>query len=751
MKSIKKTQVSSTRMTPLAMAVAMMPFISCYSAANDQVPSSSAEVQAAYKSDEIQEVIVTARKVAEPVSKTPIAITVISGDDLKNKGVISVSDIGQIAPSVIMARDPFGVNINIRGVTTTDQTSKGTQGIGFNVDGVGIGRPLAQGLSFFDVERVEVLSGPQGTLYGGSTTGGTINVITNKPSKALDASADVELGNYNTKRYNAMINAPITDALAIRFAVNSDDRDGYLEPTLGSGGGPLKNDQHDRAARLSAFYIFNPATTLLLSGTEASQSGVGSGKVPNFTGVQGLSGSAQRNVFGNPFGGNIDDQYHRFNAEFNTEFSGIRLTYVGASSKFHARDLTSGTFDPETNKDRRLGNPQYAWRNYRGDFNESSNEIRLANVGVGAAKKGTINWVIGASKHNDSVHESDHNLNAPVSNPTIAASTNGIDPVNVTTHTSSGIFGQSTYFMTDDISIVAGLRHSNDSLTRVGTFAAGPVPGCENALEDCIGGPNNGTNSASKNTYRLGLNYQFTPQQLIYTSVATGYKPGGFNDFDPVSKGVGPYVAEQMTAYEIGYKARPTSSLSITSDVFYYDYAKDQISSLTVVEGNFVIFTRPVAAKIYGWENSFIFRATQNDMVTGGVNTLHSAYGKFNTGLFQNVNFTGKSLDKTPALTANLGYSHYFDLDNGDIKFYFGARYSSSYVLSDFVGGVQDKQNSFTRSNANLTYTAKDGRLTFQAYVNNIENKVQMTSLGGNMDAGVSEPRFFGIRMGIKY
>ena len=126
------------------------------------------------------------------------------------------------------------MNISIRGVTSTDNTSKGDEGIAFNVDGIPIGRPVEEGLALFDVSRIEVLRGPQGTLYGKSSTGGAINVITNRPANSFQATADMDAGNYDSRRENFMVNVPVSDKLYLRVAASANDRDGYLNPSLGS-------------------------------------------------------------------------------------------------------------------------------------------------------------------------------------------------------------------------------------------------------------------------------------------------------------------------------------------------------------------------------------------------------------------------------------------------------------------------------------------------------------------------------------
>jgi iron complex outermembrane receptor protein len=728
-----------------ALCLALMGNASAYAqtAAQEQATAPSASQTSKPKqTTTLGEVTVTALKHAQPASKTPVALSVATGDDLKTKGVISVAQIADISPGVIMGRDSFGININIRGVTTTDQTSKGDQGIGFNIDGVPIRRPLVMGLSFFDVDRVEVLRGPQGTLYGNSTTGGVINVLTNKPGQQLDASADAEVGNYGTHRENAMINIPVNSSFAVRIAANANDRDGYIKT---DDGGKARNDEHDKSVRISGLYTFNEDTSLLVGVSGSQVGGIGYSTVPLVNVLNHASGDAQRTGFSNPFGGHLDDDYRAFNTTFKTVIGSASLTYTGGASDFSAHEQTSATFDPQANLSP-LGFPQYAWRNYKGNFKTYSNELRLANT-----EPGVLDWVIGANYLSENIHESDHNLNALVSDPTISDSVNSIDPVNQTTHKSAGLFGQATYHLSDQWGLTAGVRYSDDKLKRVGTFAAGPTAGCADALLDCIGGPNNGSESGTKITYKLGAQYFVTPGQMLYGTIATGYKPGGFNDFDPKTNGVGPYVAEQLTDYELGYKGRWSDQVEFDSNLFYYDYAKDQISSLTVVGGSPVIFTKAVPAKIYGWENELTYKITPSDLINVSASFERSRYGQFMTGILQNVDWSGYSLDKTPHAVVKFGYSHEWTLGSGAyINANLSSQYSSGYAVSDFVNAIQYHQKAFTRSDANVTYTAASDHYWFQLFVQNIENKVQITSVGGNADAGISEPRYFGVRFGVR-
>lgn len=704
------------------------------------------------------EIVVTALKRSESVSRVPAAISVVQGDQLRTLGINSVSDLQNIAPGVNIGRDVFGVNINIRGVTTTDTTSKGEQGIAFNVDGVFIGRPVVQGLAFFDIDRVEVLRGPQGTLYGKSSTGGAINVISKKPAFDFGAGALIELGNFNTRRGEGFVNVPLSDSVAVRAAVNFNNHDGYLTPFDGS---TPKNDQDDRNARVSALFKLGADGEIRFTGTFGHVGGIGPATVPlgNFLNA---SGDAKRNIYANPFGGRIDDNYQNYQVDLSYAFSGIQLNYLGAIQNYDAGEFTSSSNSPLGNGGGPPGSPQppvYTFRDYNGTFKTDAHELRFSN-----ARPGAIDWVVGANYNFERIQESDHNWNVPAATPTFAAAVNGIDPVNRTTHRSKGVFGQVTWHATDELGIVGGIRYSSDETVRVGTFAAGPVPGCVYP-NDCIGGPNNGNQSANKVTWRAGVNYQITPTQLIYGSVATGYKAGGFNDFDPTggpngTGGTKAYNPENLIAYELGYKGLIAPGLRFNSSAFYYDYKAQQISSLVLVAGNVVIYTELTPTEIYGWENELKWQISPSDTLELAAAYQHSQYKSFQAGFFRNVPFAGKALDRTPEFVGSIAYSHVFDLgDESTLRFRAYTKISSSYVVSQLNAALQQTQPSYTRSDASLTYSRNNGRFTAELFVNNIENKYQMiggintynATIPDAATVPISTPRLFGVRLGFKY
>jgi len=207
-----------SNLTPLALAVAGCVWGAAAAAQEAQIAQRATANEA---EGQIQEVVVTAQRSASAESKTPVAMSVISGEALAGAGLDRPSDIGARLPGVAIDGAADGLRITIRGVSNADATEKGEPSAAFLLDGVYIARPHGQNGDFLDVERVEVLRGPQGTLYGRNTTAGVVNVISKAPSARFEGAAGAEMGNHGRRKANAMINVPVTDGIALRAAVST--------------------------------------------------------------------------------------------------------------------------------------------------------------------------------------------------------------------------------------------------------------------------------------------------------------------------------------------------------------------------------------------------------------------------------------------------------------------------------------------------------------------------------------------------
>ncbi len=290
----------------------------------------------------------------------------------------------------------------------------------------------------------------------------------------------------------------------------------------------------------------------------------------------------------------------------------------------------------------------------------------------------------------------------------------------------------------------------------------------------------------------MGAEYQIDPGNMVYASVATGYKPGSFNDVDPTKPGSGstPYGAESLTAYEAGFKGRILPNLQFNTSVYYYDYSKFQLTGSTFLTPNLtggsplvLIYTTIVPVKMSGWENELIWRPTPRDTLNLGLTRQggHFSGDAYVGFIYSNQqNFKGKELDLLARTTIRGSYEHRFDLaGGGNITAHVNTTYNSGYKVSNYAGdgnpftGVytvlpaQFTQKSFTRSDLMISYTTASGKFSIDAFVHNIENKMQLLGAPQNINPGpidnptsgtadrttvrVSDPRLFGVRLTVRY
>ncbi len=742
---------------------------------------------------QLEEIVVTAMRREESALRVPAALSVLSGADLKTQGVNNVADLQNVAPGLTITRNQFGMNINMRGVQTTDFTSKGEQDVSFNVDGVYVGRPQAQAAAFFDIARVEVLRGPQGTLYGRSSTAGAINVITNAPKLGEQSGyANIEYANYNARRVEAAVNIPLSDTLAIRASGAFNKRDGYSRymdqsVTVGAStyrfsaaGLPARNDQDDTAGRFSILYSPNEDVTARLTANIGRQGGV-SHLEANYDQLEqeNYSGSDGLKLLANPIPSWLDEHLFNLDGSLNWRFGAVQMDVLGSQQQYKMNDqMVSGNNPVSTTNN-------FQTSNFGNEYKTTEAEVRISNV-----SPGMIDYTVGANYFREDIDELYHGWNAPVATWYDQGTwRNRINPVNNTTRDAWGVFVQGTWHVTEQLGLIAGVRYTHDEMEREGTFAAGP-----NFLQadgtpcrypnTCIGAENNGGSEDHKTTWRVGLNYQVTPDNLLYTAVATGFKGGGFNDIDPTlgpAAGTQPYDPEELISYELGYKGRPAAGLIYSSQLYYYDFQKQQIN------GTFQYFPPPgntgsininyttlAHSRIYGWENELSYRLTSQTSLDGSASFARSEYVDFLAGrtIGQQVQWAGRELDKIPSFDGTLGISHVFTLSNdNELKLRFRTRYNSGYYLSDTTNAVQYTQDGFTRSNASLAYLPAGQAYSLELFVENIENKAQKTNQPGNYNGtsgtltggvptgatpygvifGTSSPRYYGVRLKVTF
>lgn len=722
-------------------------------------PSAAKDTTAAVNAGDI---IVTANRTESLASKTPVALTAVSGQALIAAGVTNPTTLADQVPNLSIDR-ANGLQITIRGVTSSDGTEKGDPSAAFMTDGIYIARPQAQEVSFFDVARVEVLRGPQGTLFGRNTTAGLVNVITNKPRLGVtEGSVDLAYGNYNTQQATGVINLPVGDKVALRIAANYDRRDSYLNagPNYNSSLDPFKNNA---SVRVSALFDLGQGE-LVLRGDYSSIKGVTTNAVPaqqffsnfNTNGVDPTyiaSGvNATRLLTLNiPYSGDNrrDDNTWGILADLNYDLGPVSVNYLGSYRRFSRDELDISQFLGA------VGIPT----TFSGRYWQTSHELRFSTNGDGPFKAQAGAYYF---KEHSGISAYLFGLLSPT--PGTRGYVFGF-PQDPTISESYALFGQATYNLTERLHLTGGVRYSHDLKSRVGSTVTCATTACnvtgDPATADIVT-PNNARRTFARTTWRAGVDFDATDHTMIYGVVATGYKAGGFNDGCETGTGTGCnlpaaalyYQPETLTSYEMGVKTRfADDAVRLTVAAFHYDYSGIQLSQLsTICGGPCQVTTNAAKAKVDGVEAEGTIQPAKHSRFDFSIAWLNARYAQFIP--VPGVDWSGKKLDRSPEWAFTAGYTQTFDLNgHGTIDAGVRTRVSDSYRLAALSTLNQFRVPGFTRTDVALTYNAPGNRWYVQAFGRNLENAIVVTTASSGVfaTASVADPRTYGVRAGFKF
>jgi iron complex outermembrane receptor protein len=707
---------------------------------------------------EAGDIVVTANRVESLASKTPVALTAFSEEGLRDAGITNPTALADNVPNLAINRNNGALQITIRGVTNTDSTEKGDPSAAFLLDGIYIARAQAQEVSFFDISRVEVLRGPQGTLYGRNTTAGLVNMITNRPNFDLGGSVDVGAGNFGSWQGSAVVNVPVSDNLAIRAAANFDQRDNYLiaGPRLTGDINPFKKNV---SGRLQALYRWSSGD-LLIRGDYSDIRGTPYDILPlrNFygattTGVDPVYTAREGKHLryeDAPIGW---DTYRRnstwgVGAELNQDIGPVTLTYLGSYREFD-RDESDARIDATGANAYRLA--------FVGHFKQNSQELRLATNGSGPLKLQAGGYYF---------KEESNIVQHLLLTPNTGQNGEGTSTVGFfqgpTSSESYAFFGQGTYSLTDTLRVTGGVRYSHDEKSRIGyTINCTTFSNCAPAADAVPN--NNARGSFSKTTWKLGADFDLNSRSLLYGTVSTGYKAGGFNDGCEIGTGPGCsraadtlyYAPETLTAYEAGLKTRMLDdALRLNLAVFHYDYSDIQLTQVINDCGNGAACSATSnggSASVSGVEMDAVVTPSVYDKFDFSLAYLDAHYKDYRPDAA--TDYSGRPLDRSPRWTLNAGYQHSFPIGEGEVVAGVRTRMSDSYTL--LILGTRNfyRQPSFTKTDATITYNAPGKRWYLQGFVRNIENTLNITTVvvGTRSSAQVADPRTYGVRAGFKF
>ena len=686
----------------------------------------------------IEDVIVTAEKRSESVQDISQSVTAITEDDLDAKNINSFVDLSAIVPGVTVAKNEgYKTVISIRGVgNETNQNAIAAPSVAFHMDGIFIASPFSLQTDFIDVERIEVLRGPQGTLFGQNSTGGAINVISKKPSTGgYSNSSDITLGSYAQTKFRSSSNIPLSDKLATRFSFSTNKRDGFSENTVT---GQELDDANSLSIRSDWLYELSDVSTLRVFGQYFEIDRNGSA----MRGIDDTSGDARRlsqdtisnhdltsmvvaAIYENDLGfANLkvmasiqdddisvtrDNDRHNFGdlvgvipglgsgatyqrAEFAPETSIVEtntfeINLVSNEPIFGALDWTVGAFYMEHDIENHI-------RGYRDNNNDGQITYECSSPLA----------VIG------SCYEHDYGI--PGRFAVFDAEYDFVTDA-FPSRESYSIYAQTTYSFNDDFRLVSGIRYSEDTFTtNVSNFynvdvfeAAGEV---------------------DKVTGKIVGEYDLSDQTMAYWSISQGFKPGGSNLTYGYTEAED-IIAERPVAPAMVFQTYQSETI----EAFEVGIKTDLLDGKA--RANIAVFT-------YDYDN-LQFQATDPDPYRGGVANIPQSEMNGIEVEFTALLSDSLTMDMNLAFLDSEVTSSYEVLDNVDVYQYFFGEEDLRYGLREDVKGNKLAKSPEFTADINLTYetTLASGN-EFSSIVQFIrrgdfEQRVSNNSLVDSIDA----------------
>jgi len=723
-------------------------------------------------------IMVTAERLEADVQSIPAAVVVLPGQSLRDEGRIFVRQMLEDVPNVTygllapqLSPDNPNQNISIRGVMAAQQTGglAGPAVVATYVDDVfqGIGAD-------YDLNRVEILYGPQGTLYGRSATAGVVAFHTNDPVlKLFGAELYAEYGTADLRNATAVANVPVGDSLAFRVAVHANERQGFW---WNVGGGTANNYE----GRLKVLYQPSSQLTVLLSAAYQTLQTYSGG--PNQ--VLSAPDTINYTVPGVAVRRAADGNYAQFMGTINYDFGGANLTYVGSEHSYQSNGFSNIVGPPFM--------PIDNYVQYEPDrFN--MHELRLAsNSG------GPLTWLFGANFYSNNYQRSSSSIveSATQCGPCgIPDTTPGVAGGEIFSSGRSGsvkdyaAFTEETYEVRPDLQVTAGLRFDHNVVEQTTSYnfnvnldPHGQSLGtCTNLIAyggamplPCVPSSFLTKVTFDNFTYKLRAAYEPGPSNMIYAMVSTGYLPGDVQ-ISPQPHADGtvsylklPYQQERLTSYEIGSKNQLLGNrLQLNGTLFYYDYdGWQQAAQLGNTVGGAPIFTVvSVPLRVVGGELEADWLPTPQDRFTLWAG-LHDAEIRSwpnvpGTATSEQSYIWIKRLPGTPLAEASVNYEHAFRFDDGSsLTPWAQARYEGGHNLIELTAAQYaqlsafDWQASYALLNAGAIWVSPRGTFRLTAYVRNLLNKEikSQISLNQNTFSVIpGEPRVFGVSASAQF
>lgn len=629
---------------------------------------------------QLEEIVVTANKVEESLQEVPLAVSAIGGDDLAHSGVAEAADLSGRVPNLQVSSPYANIqpNFSLRGISVGNEfNANQASPIGVYVDQNYLSARFAHGMQLYDIDQVEVLRGPQGTLYGRNTTGGVINVITRKPlMEQTQGYLTAKVGRFDSRELAGAVDTQlIDDVLGLRVAGTWSQSDGQLDNVGSGNGGDDYRANDSQAARASLLWLVNDDIELSVrayySDAEADgDAAIGLGVMPGGTDISGYSG-ADLDFWESEAGQNGD---------YGASGDGLAATLTWTlNEQLELTSITAfdqGDFRVEQDAD---GGPADIFNiTWSADYDQFNQELRLKWEGD------SVRVTAGVYYGTDDVDTRNHyNFFGMLGNPIFgfvfppnfpaaqAALASGNVPfglvgnlsaMNVAhrfdqSRDSQAVFGEAAWDINERIRLTFGLRYTKDSIevsnaqAIFSDYTGTPqlntlplvVPADGNAFLPAIDKDYNDVSG------RIILDYTFDSGNMMYLSYSKGYRAGAINGtayFDPSQLTF--VEPENLDAYEFGWKTRMLDeSVQLNGAIFYYDYTDQQVQEIV----NITPFLRNSGeATVKGLELEALYAATDSLVVGFNLGVIDSEYKDLT---LCGVDLSGNEFTNTPEMTAN--------------------------------------------------------------------------------------------------
>ncbi len=696
-----------------------------------------------------EEIVVTALKRETALIETPAAITAIGGDDLAARQITSIESLAAAAPNLVVGQASGVSWVSVRGIGI-GSTSGGIEGsVALHLDGAYLAQPASLDALMFDVAAVEVLRGPQGTLYGRNATGGTVNFITNKPAQEVDTSVSALFGSFGRTRFEGVISGGLSEDFALRAAFMSENQDEGFGDNVHLGDSFGAREAH--GGRVSARW--DPSNTLRVdasiyrfwdwtdgiqltrlnpfNATALANNPIFNTADPRPSDPRDINAEAQANGERVLEGGNITVNWGftpALTLRSITSYTRVDFANLGADG--------DGTEIPMVHSDRIEDTA--AWqqefnllfslfdRRLEGLVGVFYNDERLSLEGhnrwLAANPQGFVN----------------------VAGRVIPAGTDLIGNLQQDT-ISTAVFADATFAITDRLSIYAGARQSRDEREILQTTGLAGLPG-NVGLAAC--NARRFENDWDSTTGKVGVAFN-SDFGNIYVQWAEGFKAGGYNAYACGDA----YEPEEVTAIEAGYKVLAFGErLRFAASVFHYDYTNLQVSQIINVQQQ---IENAAAATITGAEFEALVRANDFFSIDLNVALLDATYDTYRDldplrpGLGF-LNLSGNKLNRAPDYTVNLGLTFTAPIGEGALTLR-GEAFHSDEVFYRQFNQPQDAQDAYTTYNLFATWDLA-GPISIRAFGRNITDEdilLGVFSAGTIFDrwAIYAPPRTWGVEL----